>query len=139
MEQLHGDFSAYLFKTYLSEWEPTILEMDLLVENMGTILNEVVRHEEAIIDLVFKDTNKINGITAQDLVEFVRHRANRVIDTLGVDIPKYTEGSNPIKDWFYNNVNAIKMHDFFAGGSTQYRKDWSEVKFTRFIKDINDR
>jgi len=134
-ESIHGDFSAYLFKTYLREWKPTTLEMSLLVENIGDILNEVVRHEEAIIDLVFKDIDKINGVTTQDLVEFVRHRANRVIDTLGVDLPKYAEGSNPIKGWFYDNVNALKMHDFFAGGSTQYRKDWSEAKFTRRIDD----
>lgn len=130
-ESTHGELAAYLFKTYLSEWQPTEEELDNLLEEISVVLNAVVYHEVEVIDLVFKDVKTINGITAKDLIDFVKHRANFVIDTLDIDVPRYTVRSEKIKSWFYNNVNALKMHDFFAGGSTEYRKDWAESKFSR--------
>jgi ribonucleotide reductase beta subunit family protein with ferritin-like domain len=138
MESIHGDFSKYLFQTYLSEANYSKDKMVVLLDKISIILNGIVQHEEEVIELVFKDVNTINGVTEKELKSFIKHRANMVIDNLGIDIPKYTVYDNSIEQWFYTNINALKLHDFFAGSSTSYRRDWSEKKFTRFKGCTND-
>jgi len=137
-ESIHGDFSKYLFQTYLSEANYSKDKIAVLLDKISIILNGIVQHEEEVIELVFKDVNTINGVTEKELKSFIKHRANMVIDNLGIDIPKYTVCDNSIEQWFYTNINALKLHDFFAGSSTSYRRDWSEKKFTRFKGCTND-
>lgn len=136
-ESVHGSLSTFLFKTYCHEKEFTKEETSLINKQIEKILTSVIFHETEVINMVFKDTDQINGITKDDLINFVKHRANLVIDSLGIDIKKEIVVSNPIADWFYNDINAVKMHDFFSGGTIDYRKDWSEAKFSAlaYIKE----
>jgi hypothetical protein len=47
---------------------------------------------------------------------------------------KYEIESNAIADWFYQGVKSIKVHDFFAASTQQYKRTW---KFDNFsLKNI---
>ena len=134
-EQLHGDLSAYLFKTYLQEADYTEEQLSELYKEITNVLDMVIHHEIAVINMVFVGVEEINKVTAEDLTAFVLHRANMVIDNLNVPLIKYPVVNSNVQDWFYDNINAVKMHDFFAGGTTSYRKDWAEAKFSRIAID----
>jgi len=141
-EQLHGDLSTFLFKTYMDELDFGNDIKSVLYEEISEMLYGIVEHEVSVIELVYKDVNIINGVTKEELTNFVKHRANMTTASLGIDADLYKIDSNPIADWFYANINSVKTHDFFApGGTTDYRKDWSEPKFSalKHLKDYNDK
>lgn len=132
-EALHGDFSAYLFKTYLSEAKLSDEKLKKLYTDIEHLRDIIVTHEASVITSVFKEVETINGVAAIDLISFVKQRGNIVMTNLSVSdhIPQLLVDNTKVESWFYNNINALKMHDFFAGGTTSYRKDWSEAKFSR--------
>lgn len=130
-EQLHGDYAGYLFNTLLTEnstkqvYDTTTLHADII-----TLLVEVVAHEDAVIEYTFGGEESINGITAADLKVFIRSRANKTLAMLGYDA-YFVVGDNPIEEWFYKGASSIKVHDFFAGITNQYRRAWKTESFSR--------
>jgi ribonucleotide reductase beta subunit family protein with ferritin-like domain len=134
-EQLHGEFAAYLFKTVIDEdgkrpsTEPCI-NTNSIESTVNNILQEIIEHEDAVINYMFKSTEHINGITSEQLKVFIRSRANHVMDILGYkDI--YSIQHNTIADWFYKSSTSIKNHDFFAGITNQYSRSWKTESFSR--------
>lgn len=127
-EQLHGEFAAYLFNVNRSE-TPNF-DSDTYLDKILLILAEVVAHEDAVIDYTFAGSTSINGITGEQLKQFIRSRANDVLELLGYS-PFYEISSNPIADWFYRGSKSIKSHDFFAGITNQYSRSWQTESFTR--------
>ena len=131
-EVLHGVFASYLHNTYMSEH----LELHNEVYNVNHYKNvikvmlEIVHHEDAIIDYMFLETDKINDITAEQLKIFIRSRVNMVLVDLEMD-EYYIIDSNPIADWFYKGANSLKLHDFFVAGTNQYSRSWSLDAFSR--------
>jgi len=131
-ETLHGNVAAYLFKTVIAEdtKEGGNINIPRLTDDIHLLLEEIISHEDAIIDYTFSGDLAINDITGKQLKEFIRSRANDTLELLGY-APMYEIGNNPIADWFYKSANSIKMHDFFVSGTSQYRRSWKLDSFTR--------
>ena len=131
-EQMHGEFAAYLFNTVQAEEKAAGVPVNYTERkfNILSLMNEIIAHEDAVIDYTFSGSLPINDITAADLKTFIRSRANEVLTMLGYD-NLYTIDSNPIAKWFYKSSKSIKVHDFFAGGTSQYRRGWSIDGFSR--------
>ena len=128
-EQLHGDFATYLFHTVKAESAAAGIPFgDQLSDDIHSLMNEIVAHEDAVIDYTFSGELPINDITASQLKTFIRSRANDVLVSLGYE-PVYTLAANPIASWF--KTGGIKVHDFFNGGTNQYRRGWSLEGFSR--------
>jgi len=127
----HAEADAWLFHTLKKECK----ELGIITEQDEEHLKEVVydiarntyEHEAEIIKMII-EKGTIRGITANQLEYFVQSRIDLVLEYLGYPKlfkPKY----NPIKDWFYQNINAAKMHDFFAIQGSEYNRDWVESDF----------
>lgn len=131
-EQIHGEFATYLFNTVQAEerFTKTYVDYAKRKADLLTLVTEIVSHEDSVIDYTFSGTIPINGITAQELKIFIRSRANEVLESLGFE-KVYTITENPIAKWFYKGSKSIKVHDFFAGSTSQYRRGWSLDGFSR--------
>lgn len=130
-EQLHGDFAAYLFKTMQEENNKyKVYHTANLYDNILDVMHEIIKHEDAVIDYTFGDAEIINGITRDDLKTFNRHRANTSLAMLGFK-EFFKIETNPIAEWFYRGAKSIKVHDFFAGITSQYRRSWKTEGFSR--------
>jgi ribonucleotide reductase beta subunit family protein with ferritin-like domain len=138
-EQLHGDFAGYLHNTYVQELlasGDSIPDHDRLCRN---VIREIISHEDAVIDYVFDNIQSINDITPDQLKVFIRSRANTLLAMMNMSPEYEIPTSNPITSWFYKGLKSIKVHDFFAASTTQYRKNWKFDNFSRlqFAKDTH--
>jgi len=126
-EQLHGVFAAYLHNTYLKElgYVP-----EGHIEKCLMVINEIIKHEDAVIEYVYEGSASINDITPLQLETFIRSRANTLLDSMGM--PKQFDlHEDKISTWFYKGLKSIKVHDFFSASTTQYRKNWKLDNFSR--------
>jgi len=143
-ETLHGLFASALYKQYVSEMKKELSQneftewYDNLLDQQETIRDEIIQHEDAVINYVFEDTYSINDITAEQMKAFIRSRSNEVTHDLSPQLVLYSVESDPIAEWFYKGATSIKMHDFFVSGSSQYRRNWKteNLSIKPFIKDI---
>lgn len=131
-ETIHGKFAAYLYGVVLAEdaKQDKAIDRELLKANIFKLINEIVTHEDAVIDYTFSGDVPINDITSTDLKAFIRSRANEVLKMLGYE-EMYTIEEDPIATWFYKGASSIKMHDFFVSGTNQYRRAWALDNFSR--------
>ena len=139
-EQKHGEFATYLYNTHKSEHERYVGKLpDTHFDNILTLVHEIIAHEDAMIDYSFAGESSINGITADQLKTFIRSRANTVLEMFQYE-PIFEIDSNPIADWFYKGSKSIKVHDFFAGVTNQYRRGWSTDNFSRipYTQEVSD-
>ena len=132
-EVMHGNYAAYLFKTVLYEDSDgqQLIDKPQLTDDIINLISEIIAHEDAVIDYTFDGCTAINDITADQLKIFIRSRANEVMTLLGFTPIYETATINKIADWFYKGTTAIKMHDFFVGGTNQYRRSWKFDNFSR--------
>ena len=125
-ENLHSEAGAMLAKTLISEYQ-----QGKYTREQGIYLfkcaEEIKRNEELIIDRMIPNDD-IEGISKESLKVFARHRVNLCLKQLGLDAV-YDESNNVIKEWFYDGINAVQLHDFFVGVGNEYNRDWSEKKF----------
>src|SRR5690625_231970 len=78
-------------------------------------------------DVCSSDLNRV--VTQEELLEFVRDRVNIVLERL--EMPKmFDQEPGLISGWFYNQLNTVKVPDFFAGTQIQYRRNWDRFKLT---------
>lgn len=131
-EQLHGVFATYLHNTYIEEALIADPEYDIIGHKKAIqkLSEQVVAHEDLVINYLFENSESINDITGEQLKIFIRSRANHVLTDLGSEAV-YTIPENPIGDWFFKGANAIKIHDFFISGTNSYRRGWSQESFSR--------
>lgn len=131
-EQVHGDFASALFNTYLAEDQagPQLVDLQSLSTDIVNLLQEVVAHEDAVIDYTFGSVSSINDITPYQLKQFIRSRANDTLALLNQPT-LYTVTDTSIATWFHRGAKSIQMHDFFVSGTSQYRRSWSLDGFSR--------
>jgi len=130
-EQLHGDFATFLYITHKSEHNKYIGELPKThLESILTVVEEIINHEDSMIDYIFKGETSINSITPEQLKEFIRSRANQVLENFGYK-SYYVNTEDPIANWFYKGTKSIKVHDFFSGLTNQYRRGWELDSFSR--------
>lgn len=122
-ENLHAVGGSIVFKELKSQIGITKEQITKIVDTAKVIYE----HEEKIIDMIF-EKGDIEGITSEDLKNFVKSRINICLSNLDIH-SIYTIGSNPIAEWFYNSINSYQSNDFFSGGGREYTRDWSEDKF----------
>lgn len=123
-EQLHGEAAATLFHTLLQESELSSEEKKCLDDKIYELAHIVQEHEFEIIGMIFKE-GKIPSITETQMKHFVESRTDLMLEYLGMD-KIFHVTYNPIGKWFYNNINAPTLVDFFNRTSTAYSKDWNE-------------
>jgi ribonucleoside-diphosphate reductase beta chain len=130
-EEIHAQGGAWLYRTLRDEMlECGTASPDDITEAVEEIKKSAYMlydHECRIIDMIFEQ-GKIEGITDTQLKHFVQSRINVCLRQLGID-PIFSVKYNPIKDWFYKNINSVQLHDFFTGIGNSYNRDWDETRF----------
>lgn len=137
-ENIHSLFGAASYRILRREIEETgYMSQDELRATDAAIYDaaEVIReHEFKIIDKIFSK-GSIRGITSQQLKNFVEHRIDLCLENLGL-APIFLPESNPIADWFYDDINAFKLHDFFNSTGSQYQRNYNENEFVWVRKNV---
>lgn len=130
-ENLHAEGGAWLFKTHLRELKEmgqiTPEEEAELIAGLRDAAYTLYEHEKIIIAGIFSE-GAITGITATQLEHFVQSRLNICLENLGLE-KLFKISYNPISEWFYDNINAVKLHDFFDTSGESYHRSWNMDKF----------
>mgnify|MGYP001324429163 CR=1 FL=1 len=93
------------------------------------------QHELRIIDLMF-EKGPIRVVEKQELIDFVEDRINVVLRRLNMN-PLFDREPGLISGWFYDQLNTVKVPDFFAGTQIQYTRNWNRhtLKFQRELQN----
>jgi ribonucleotide reductase beta subunit family protein with ferritin-like domain len=114
-ETIHVQGNSKLFREFCEE-HPRIVN-DELKSKIYKMARNAVKLEEKFIDLAF-DGNEVQGITKQEVTDYIRHIADRRLLQLGLK-PKFKQKDNPLPwlDWVLNGAS----HDnFFEKRVTEY-------------------
>lgn len=130
-ENLHGIGGAWLYNTLkgeklqsgeIDERGVALVEAELL-----RAAREIADHEFRIVDMIF-EKGGMEGITAEQMKMFVKSRVNLCLNQLGIK-DAFDISNNIIAEWFYDNINAVQLHDFFTGVGNSYNRDWDKTRF----------
>ena len=116
-ESLHCDNIIKLFHTLCQE-NPDIRDAGLEQEIIDAC-KTIVSHEDAFIDLAF-GLGPIEGLTAQEVKQYIRYIGNRRLRQLGLE-PQFDIVENPLP-WLDNMLNAVEHTNFFENRATEYSK-----------------
>lgn len=116
-ESLHCASIIKLFRTFVEEnreiWD------DSLKKEIYDACRTIVEHEDAFIDLAF-EMGEIEGMTANDIKQYIRFIADRRLIELGLKA-HFKVKKNPIQ-WLDKILNAPEMGNFFEVRVTEYTK-----------------
>ena len=126
-ENIHALAGAWLFSKELQFLGKTSLDYQ---DKVYEAANKIREHEYLIIAKMF-EKGTIEGITQKQLENFVDSRLDLCLENLGMK-KLYHVKYNPIADWFYDNINALKLHDFFNTSGSDYKRTW---KFEGFLRN----
>ena len=90
----------------------------------------IIEHEDAFIDLAF-EMGPMEGLTAQEVKDYIRFIANRRLSQLGLE-PIYDVQKNPLT-WLDTMLNAVEHMNFFEGRATEYSKASTQGTWGRSI------
>lgn len=116
-ETLHCNSIIRLYKTFLAE-NPEI-DQDALAKDLYEACETILHHEDAFIDLAF-EMGAVEGMTADDVKQYLRYIADRRLTQLGL-IPQYGSDKNPLP-WLDAMLNAVEHANFFENRATEYSK-----------------
>lgn len=123
-ENLHSEAGAWLYKELRGELG--VIREGLSEEILGAA-KAIYEHEARIVDMIF-EKGEMEGITAEQMKTFIKSRINLCLERLGID-NLFEVSNNIIAEWFYDNINAVSLHDFFTGVGNSYNRDWDEKGF----------
>lgn len=120
-ESLHSEAGCWLFRTLVDE-NPGLLDEDLS-EQIYEAARLTIQLEDEFIDKAF-ELGDVEGLTAADMRNFIRFRANTKLNDLGLkklwrNIPKE---SLKHTEWFNVMSAGIGHADFFAARVDSYAK-----------------
>jgi ribonucleoside-diphosphate reductase beta chain len=118
-ESLHSKMGCMLFRQMCEEY-PEL--RDAAREKILEAANLSVNMEIDFINKMFENGD-LENLKAEDLVEFIRKRANEKLIELGYEpvfIVDTTKSDN--LDWFYHLTGGLTHTDFFALRPTDYSK-----------------
>lgn len=126
-ETLHCASVIRLFREFIQE-NPKIWDESLKNELYDACAT-IVTHEDAFIDLAFEQGG-IEGMTAEDIKQYIRFIADRRLIQLGLG-SLYNVRENPLP-WLDVVLNAPEFANFFEQRVTEYSKgatsgDWSDA------------
>lgn len=117
-ETLHCQNIIKLYHTFLHE-NPEINTKELK-QDLKAICEEIVKHEDAFIDLAF-ELGEVEGLTPQEVKDYIRYIANRRLEQLHLK-PLYKEHiENPLL-WMDDMLNAVEHANFFEARATEYAR-----------------
>jgi ribonucleoside-diphosphate reductase beta chain len=128
-ESLHSDAGCWLFRTFISEF-PDIWT-DELKKDIYESARVTVELEDNFIDKAFEG-GEIEGLTAHDLKNFIRFRANTKLEDLGLkkNWKNIDKESLDNMSWFDVLSSGTSHADFFASRVDSYSKgtiDFSNI------------
>lgn len=126
-ENLHAEGGAWLFNTHRNEAHLSKEQAVVLEDKIYAAANKIFEHEKEIISMIFEN-GPIEGITATQLEHFVQSRINICLKNIKMK-HLFEVKYNPIADWFYDNINSLKLHDFFNTSGVEYNRNWVMEKF----------
>ena len=127
-ESLHSKMGCQLFRHMCEEYPELKDAVQPMVEEAANLMVEM---ELKFIDKMF-EMGDLENLTASDLKEFIKKRANEKLNELGYEaIFHYSEDQASALDWFYHLTGGHTHTDFFAIRPTDYSKageneDWDE-------------
>lgn len=128
-ESLHSKMGCQLFRHMCEDFPELRSSVRVQVEEAAVLIVEM---ELRFIDKMF-EMGDLENLTATDLKEFIKKRANEKLVELGYEsIFDYDETAASSLDWFYHLTGGVTWTDFFAIRSTDYSKageleDWDEA------------
>ncbi len=133
-EDLHGTISAEIINNYYSEKSERLVDDTVRHEAVLESVQKAYDHECRIIDMAFL-TDKLNGVTKQEMKEFVKYRLNVYLER--IQLPPFFEvGDCSIIEWFEKNTYSYKMVDFFTKGvGSEYESSWNTDGFGKAWED----
>lgn len=128
-ESLHSEAGCWLFRTLIEE-RPEIWT-DELKEEVYEAARLTVQLEDAFIDKAFS-VGSVEGLTAEDVKAFIRHRTNTKLGDLGLkkNWKNISRESLDRMEWFDVLSAGTNHADFFASRVTDYARgviDFSKV------------
>jgi ribonucleoside-diphosphate reductase beta chain len=123
-ESLHSEGVSELFRDLMAEnrhlWRPE------LKDTLYQACSDMVKLEDAFIDTCF-EMGAVQGITADQVKQYIRYIADRRLNNLGLD--KTYNKENPLP-WLDMMINAKEHTNFFENRATEYSKgavleDWT--------------
>lgn len=124
-EELHSLAGAWCFKELAKQRKVDLKHFTHITHQLA---EQVYEHECAIIDMIF-EKGEIEGITAEQMREFVMSRINTCLNNLGL-APLYGDHKDDIiSTWFYKNMKGYNMNDFFTGKGREYVRKWNAGGF----------
>jgi ribonucleoside-diphosphate reductase beta chain len=116
-ETLHTLSIIKLFRAFIDEnrdiWTPE------LQHEIYRACETIVTHEDAFIDLAFEQGG-IQGLTAQDVKNYIRYIADRRLSQLSLQ-PIYRIAANPLP-WMDAMLNGVEHANFFESRATEYSR-----------------
>mgnify|MGYP000494921015 CR=1 FL=1 len=130
-ENTHAVGGALLFNTMVKELGSAFTkeERQYVEDRITSVAYSVYEHECKLVDRLFAKGD-LGGITQSNMYDFIKHRINLCLEQ--IKLPKiFAEDDMDgfIESWFYKDINAVALHDFFAGNGSEYNLDWKEEKF----------
>ena len=116
-ESLHTESIITLFHCFLGE-HPDI-NTPKLEDDITKICHQIITMEDAFIDLAFS-LGEIQGLTAQNVKDYIRFIGNRRLEQLGY-MPLYPIYDNPLP-WMSEILNGVEHTNFFENRVTEYSK-----------------
>lgn len=129
-ENFHSQASAGLFnvcrKERMEAGNHTEEDEKKLIRAIRKMAKMVHQHELRINDLLFaKEGNRV--VKKAELNIFLEDRINIVLGRLGL-APMFKHPPGEISTWFYQQLNSVKIPDFFAATQLQYTRNWKISK-----------
>ncbi|SDD42565.1 ribonucleotide-diphosphate reductase subunit beta [Kordiimonas lacus] len=116
-ESLHCNSIIKLFHTLMKE-HPSLWD-DRMRDELTEACKTIVHHEDAFIDLAF-GMGAIEGLTAEEVKQYIRYIADRRLNQLDLDEVFHVE-KNPLP-WLDSMLNAVEHTNFFENRATEYSK-----------------
>lgn len=136
-ETLHCLSMIKLFRTFIQE--NPYLWTEEFKQELKDICITIVDHESAFIDLAF-EMGPVEGLTAEDVKNYICFIANRRMTQLGLDT-LYDIDKNPLP-WMDEMLNAVEHTNFFENRATEYSRaategTWEEAFEEMITKDVS--
>lgn len=134
-ESLHCEGVTRLYHAWLAE-HPQI-DRPTLERDVVAICDQIVRNEDAFIDLAF-ELGDVHGLTAADVKQYIRFIANRRLGQLGM--PAYYQGvdKHPLP-WLDEILNGVEHVNFFEQRATEYSKASASGSWDKVWTEVDDK
>ncbi len=129
-ETLHTDSIIRLFHTFVQE---NNLWVDSLKDELYEVCNEVVKHEDAFIELAF-ELGQVVGLSANEVKRYIRYIANRRLSQLGLNKLYNGIDKNPLP-WLDEILNGVEHTNFFENRATEYSRAATEGTWEEAFDD----